>query len=127
MDTTPLRFFSIEALEEAFLHEAERTVDKTGCFKLAGKLYDAGIEWRRKKVTVRFDPFNLEEVQLWHEGKQKSVIKAAQIGEFNATQKVDCEKVETQAESRVLKMFAKDHQKRFKKSAGAINFSQEEA
>jgi len=126
-DTAPLRFHSVEILKEAFLHEAERTVDKTGCFSVSGTLYDAGVEWRRKKVTVRFDPFNLEEVQLWHEGKQKSIVKAAQIGEFNATQKAACEKVETQAESRVLKKFAEDQRKRFQKSAGAFRLSQEEA
>ena len=101
-DTAPLRFPSIEALTEAFLHEAGRTVDKTGCFNLNGKLYDAGAEWMRKRVMVRFDPFNLEEVQLWHEGKQRKVVKVAVIGEYNATQKVACEKVEEKAGSRVI-------------------------
>jgi transposase InsO family protein len=124
-DFAPLRFSSIEALKEAFLHEEERTVDKTGCLSLRSKLFDAGAEWRRKKVTVRFDPFNLEEVQLWWRGEQKKLIHPAQIGEYNATQKVDCEKVEQSAESRVLKVFVKDQQKRFIKKAGAFQLSQE--
>jgi hypothetical protein len=124
-DTAPLRFSSIEALREAFLHEEERTVDKTGCLSLNGKLLDAGTEWRRKKVTVRFDPFNLGEVQLWHGGEQRKLIRPAQIGEYNATQKVACEKVEHNAESRVLKVFVKDQQKRFIKKAGAFRLSQE--
>ena len=143
-DTTPLRFSSFEALKEAFdeetkrptqlilrrpsayLHEAERTVDKTGCLNLDGKLYDAGAEWRRKKVKVRFDPFNLEEIQLWHDGEQKKLIGVAQIGEYNATQKVQCEKVEQSAESRVLKTYVEEQQKRFKKRTGAFRLSQEE-
>jgi transposase InsO family protein len=125
-DTTPLRFPSFEALKEAFLHEAERTVDKTGCLKLDGKLYDAGVEWMRKKVTVRFDPFDLEEIQLWYKGEQKKVIGVAQIGEYNATQKVDCEKVEQSAESRVLNYFAKKQNERFKKSSGAFSLGQQE-
>jgi transposase InsO family protein len=125
-DIAPLRFHSMETLCEAFLHEAERTVDKTGCFNLNGRLYDAGAEWRRKKVTLRFDPFNLEEIQLWHGGEQKKVVQAAQIGEHNATQKVVCEKVEQSAESRVLKVFMEEQQKRFKKRAGAFQLSQEE-
>jgi transposase InsO family protein len=124
-DPAPLRFSSIEALKEAFLHEEKRTVDKTGCLSLSGKLFDAGTEWRRKKVIVRFDPFNLDEVQLWHEGKQKKLIRPAQIGEHNATQKVECEKVEQNAESRVLKAFVKEHQKRFIKKAGAFQLGQE--
>jgi hypothetical protein len=92
---------------------------------LGGKLFDAGAEWRRKKVTVRFDPFNLEEVQLWWCGEQKKLIRPAQIGEYNATQKVECEKVEHSAESRVLKIFVNDQQKRFKKQTGAFRLSQD--
>jgi len=126
-DAAPLRFSSFEALKEAFLHEAERTVDKTGCLNLDGKVYDAGLEWRRKKVNVRYDPFNLEEIQLWHCGEQKKLIGVAQIGEYNATQKVECEKVEQSAESRVLNTFVEEQQKRFKKRTGAFRLSQEEA
>jgi transposase InsO family protein len=125
-DNSPLRFHSIETLADIFLHEAERTVDKTGCLSLDGKLYDAGPEWMRKKVTVRFDPFHLEEVQLWHKGEQKKLIRTAEIGEHNSTQKVICEKVEQSAGSRVLKAFAADQQKRFKKTMGAFQLGQEE-
>jgi hypothetical protein len=125
-DCAPLRFSSIEALKEAFLHEAERTVDKTGCLSMDGILFDAGAEWRRKKVTVRFDPFNLDEIQLWYGGEQKKLIRPAQVGEFNATQKVECEKVEQSADSRVLKTYMKAQQERFKKSTGAFRLSQEE-
>jgi transposase InsO family protein len=123
-DSAPLRFHNIEALAEVFLHEAERVVDKTGCLSLNGKLYDAGVEWMRKKVTVRFDPFHLEEIQLWYEREQKKLIRGAQIGEYNATQKVSCEKVEQSAESRVLKAFVADQQKHFKKKMGAFQLSQ---
>jgi transposase InsO family protein len=125
-DSAPLHFHTIETLRDAFLHEEERVVDKTGCFNFKGKLYDAGAEWRRKKVTVRYDPFNLEELQLCYGGEGKKIVRAAQIGEYNATQHVDCEKVETTAESRVLKTFAEEQQKRFKKKTGAFRLSQEE-
>jgi hypothetical protein len=74
---------------------------------------------------VRFDPFNLEEIQLWHSGEQKKLIQPAQFGEYNATQKVECEKVEQTAESRALKMFAKAQQERFKKAV-AFRLGQEE-
>ena len=74
---------------------------------------------------MRFDPFNLEEVHLWHGGEQKKLIRPAQIGEYNATQKVGCEKMEQSAESRVLKIFVKDQQKRFKKQTGAFRLSQD--
>ena len=125
-DSAPMRFPSFEALREAFLHEAERTVDKTGCLSLDGKVYDAGLEWRRKRVTVRYDPFDLKEIQLWHGGEQKKIIRVAQIGEYNATQKVECEKAEQSSESRVLKVFAEEQQKRYKKRAGAFSLGQQE-
>jgi hypothetical protein len=124
-DKAPLRFHGMEALTEAFLHEEERSVDKTGCFKLSGKLFDAGTEWARKKVVIRFDPFNLEEVQLWKEDKLNKLVREAVIGEYNATQKTTCEKVETAAGSRVFKVYAKTQQARFKKT-GAFRLGQEE-
>jgi transposase InsO family protein len=122
-DSAPLRFHSIETLRNAFLHEAERSVDKTGCLSFNGNVYDAGGEWMRKKVTVRFDPFNLDEIQLWYKGEQKKLIRVAQIGEHNSTQKVSCEKVEASGESRVLKAFVEDRQKRLKQRAGAFRLS----
>jgi transposase InsO family protein len=125
-DSTPLRFAGIEMLKDAFLHEAERVVDKTGCLNLNGKVFDAGGEWIRKKVVVRFDPFNLEEIQLWHDREQRKLIRPVQIGEHNATQRAVCEKVEQSAESRVLKIFAQAQQKRFIKTAGAFRLSQGE-
>lgn len=125
-DTAPLRFHSLEALGDAFLHEAERMVDKTGCFNLNGRLYDAGAKWMRKKVTVRFDPFHLEEVQLWHEGRMSGIVREARIGEYNAARKPIGEKAEESAGSRVLETFAKAQQERFKKSRAVLRMSPEE-
>jgi transposase InsO family protein len=125
-DSAPLRFHSMEALGDAFLHEAERTVDKTGCLNLGGHLYDTGAEWMRKKVTLRFDPFNLEEVQLWHEGTMKKVIHEAKIGEHNAVRQSIGEKIEATSESRVLKTYEKASAERFKKSMGAFRMSSKE-
>jgi hypothetical protein len=101
-------------------------VDKTGCLNLGGRLYDAGAEWMRKKVMLRFDPSNLEEVQLWHEGQMKKVIREVQIGEHNTARKDIGEKIEEAAGSRVLKVFEKTQQERFKKIHGAFRMSPEE-
>jgi hypothetical protein len=119
-DKTPLRFHSLETLKEAFLHEAHRTVDKAGCLKLEGRLYDAGSDLMHKRVTVRFDPFCLEEIEVWNKGVRVKNIREAQIGEYNKTQKVDCETVERSGQSRVLKAYAQNEQERFKKRYGAF-------
>jgi hypothetical protein len=76
-------------------------------------------------VDVRFDPFNMDEVQLWHKGKLEKVVKGAVIGEFNATQKAACDKVETAATSRVLEMYMKEQHKRFKKANGAFRLGED--
>jgi transposase InsO family protein len=124
-DATPIRFHSIEALADAFLHEEERRVDKAGCFKLEGRQYDAGPEWARKKISVRFDPFHLEEVQLWDGGERKKIVKVAVIGEYNQTQRVSCETVEAAAGSRVLASYEKASRARFKKKLGAFRLGAE--
>jgi hypothetical protein len=119
-DKTPLRFHSLETLKEAFLHEVHRQVDKAGCLKLEGRLYDAGPDLMHKRVTVRFDPFGMEEIEVWYKGVRVKNIREAQIGEYNKTQKVPCETVERSGQSRVLKAYAQNEQERFKKRYGAF-------
>ncbi len=50
---------------ELFLWELHRTVDKTGCIKFFGRLYQCvpGLEGR--KVLVRYHPHRLQALQLW--------------------------------------------------------------
>jgi transposase InsO family protein len=42
-DTRPLRFVSAKQLRDAFLHAEIRKVDKTGCVKFGGDLYEVGL------------------------------------------------------------------------------------
>lgn len=118
-DTTPLRFHSLETLRDAFLHEGERTVDKSGCLKIEGELYDAGTDYLRKKVTIRYDPFDKEVVQLWYKGTRRGDIRKARIGESNATLKTSAEKLDAGGESRVLNTYREEHRKRCVKTLGA--------
>lgn len=72
--TTPLARFAAcapppleepERLAELFLWRERRTVDKTGCIRFQGNVYQAeqGLEGRR--VEVRFHPLHLERLQVW--------------------------------------------------------------
>jgi transposase InsO family protein len=124
-DKTPLRFHNIEALRDAFLHEEERSVDKTGCLKLCGITYDAGVDFTRKKVVLHFDPFDMGEIQLWHKGKFMKRIRESNPGEFNGTQRVTCDKIEERAQSRVLEKYKKDQQERFTNTMGAFRLRAE--
>ena len=125
LDTTPLRFHSLETLQDAFLWEAERTVDKSGCLKLEGRLYEAGTEYIRKKVILRYDPFDPKEAQLWYRGQKAKLITLARIGESNQTVKASIETLENASESRILKTYAKEQQKRFKQQLGAFQLRKE--
>ena len=57
-------------VRELFLWEDERTVDKTGCVRFAGRRYQCvpGLEHRR--VKVRYHPHRLEALQIWIDRKR---------------------------------------------------------
>jgi putative transposase len=64
------RRVSVTDLTEIFLWEEERKVDKTGCISLFGNCYEVDLDLARLKVMLRFDPFDLEVIQVWHEDKR---------------------------------------------------------
>ena len=84
-DEKRVRFATPEECYDAFLHEETRTVDKTGCFSLQGVTYEAGAAFIQKKIDVRFDPFDLSIVEVWHGGVKLLEAKPLIIGEFTAT------------------------------------------
>jgi putative transposase len=69
---------------EAFLWEETRKVDSTGCFKLRGIEYEAGVELIGKKVYVRYDPFDMSVVEVWHNGEQRKTATPLKVGEYCA-------------------------------------------
>ncbi len=71
-DGYPLRRVDLVALIDAFLVEEQRTVDKTGVFRLNGSEYQAALELARTKITVRYDPFGPETVQVYREQQRYS-------------------------------------------------------
>lgn len=64
-----LRFAEEDKVRRAFLWTEERRSDKTGLFSLFGTRYQVGPTLARKKVTVRYDPENLDELEIWFEGR----------------------------------------------------------
>lgn len=123
-DNKPLRFPSPEALRDAFLWEAVRVVDKSGCVKLEGQLYEAGVEFIRKKVLLRYDPMNLSKVEVWTAGEKRKVIEPANIGEYNRNVKKVPEALERANESRVLRLMADESKKRLKQQLGAFRLGE---
>ena len=107
-DEKRLRFVTLEECRDAFLWEESRRVDKAGCIKLQGNQYEVGLELIRKTVDVRYDPFNLEIMEIWLNGEKKGLAKPLVIHEFNIVisdigisyETIDCSKSRFQFNSK---------------------------
>jgi putative transposase len=124
-DPKPLRFPSPEALREAFLWEKSPRVDKSGCICLNGRRYDVGVEYIRKRVLVRYDPFDLSVVEVWSDGEKKKLVSPLNIGEYNQNVKKPVEELEKASQSRLLRLFEAENKKRLKQQLGAFRLSEE--
>ena len=125
-DTKALRFPGPEALREAFLWEKTPKVDKSGCISLAGLCYEVGVEYIRKHVLVRYDPFDLSLVEVWYGGEKKKVVSPANIGEYNRNVKKPVAELEKASQSKLLRLFAGESKKRLKQQLGAFRLGGEE-
>ena len=124
-DSKALRFPSPEALKNAFLWEKTPKVDKAGCFSLEGLTYEAGVQWIGKNIMVRYDPFDLSQVEVWYGGEKKKLVAPANIGEYNRNVKRPVEELEKASESKLLRLFAAESKKRLKQQLGAFRLSGE--
>ena len=123
-DTKALRFAGPEALRDAFLWEKTPTVDKGGCISLNGLHYDVGVEYIRKKVLVRYDPFDLSVVEVWYGGDKKKLVSPLVIGEYNRNVKKPVEELEKASQSRLLRLFEAESKKRLKQQLGAFRLGE---
>ena len=124
-DDKRVTFVTAQECYDAFLHEESRMVDKTGCFSLQGITYEAGVAFARKKVDVRFDPFELSVVEVWHGGAKQLEAKPLIIGEFTETKPI----LKTSTEigrSRLLDAYVQENEKRRENAIGILTFRTEE-
>ena len=56
-------------LVDLFLWEETRKVDKSGCVRMEGNSYPVVEYLVNQKVSVRFDPFDLSSIRIYHKGK----------------------------------------------------------
>ena len=64
-----LQYFSPVEIDEAFLHYDQRKVDKYGTISFQGNSYEVDGTLVGKKVGLRYDPFHLDEVHIYHKEK----------------------------------------------------------
>ena len=120
-DPKKVRFATPEECHDAFLWEDTRKVDNTGCCKLNGVEYEAGLEYIGKKVDIRYDPFDMNSVEIWYSGEHRRTAEPLRVGEFcGKTEKMQTSVKATH--SRLLKVYEEENAKRRKQHMGALSF-----
>ena len=113
-DGHSLRHVSTEALRDAFLWEKQAKVDKTGCAKLNGQVYEVGLEFCRQKVNLRYDPFVPGKAEVWKDGVKYREVLPVTPGPYNHKVEKSRETLEKVSRSRTLELLAKNEQQRMK-------------
>jgi transposase InsO family protein len=122
-DPAKVRYVSSIECRDAFLWEEQRKVDKSGCVKLAGIVFDVGTALIRRRIDVRYDPFDLSLIEVWHDGKFQRKAERLYIPEFipgakstpvTSPGKSTC--------SRLLKIYEERNRVREKQRNGALAF-----
>ena len=98
-NSKPVRFVDAETLAHAFLHSENRKVDKVGCISFMGKKYEVGLLFIGRTVQVVYDPADITEVTIEHEGhpswKARELVISQRAGkrpalpEFMQTERTD--------------------------------------
>ena len=84
-----------------------------------------GVEYIRKKVVARYDPFDLSQIEIWYGGARKKVVSPANFAEYNRNVKKPVAELEKASQSRLLRLLASDGQKRLKQQLGAFRLGGE--
>ena len=82
-----------------FLHEETRKADKTGCISLLGQSYEVESMLAGQKVQVRFDPYDLSEIQVWKDGTRYENARVLKLRDPKQ-QRVKSPEAESLADSR---------------------------
>jgi len=64
------RLIPPEEMNEAFLWSYDAKADKTACISVQGNTYEVEPILAGQKLVLRFDPFDLSEIQVWWEDKR---------------------------------------------------------
>ena len=117
------RYVSSLECRDAFLWEEHRTVDKSGCISFKGIVFDVGVALIGRRVDVRYDPFDITVIEVWHCGKFQRKAEKLYISEF--TPKLESSQPapsKKPTHSRLLKVYEEKNKVREKQRNGALDF-----
>jgi hypothetical protein len=63
-------------LDGLFYHRVDRTVRRDGTVRLGNQLYEVDLSLRTLEVQLRFDPFQLDRIEVYYRGSSFGLAKA---------------------------------------------------
>ena len=81
-DSHPLVFLDAEVVGNAFLHHEEREVDKGGCIRVGGQMYETSTALIGARVKISYDPLRPEIITVSYDGMTPFPAKPLQIPEY---------------------------------------------
>lgn len=74
-----LRYFSPVQIDQAFLHYAERTVNKYGVIPFDGNEYAAPGTLVNKRISIRYNPFHLDTIHIYYQEKYYGLARVIDL------------------------------------------------
>ena len=123
-----IRSADAETLRKAFLWREPRKVRRDGCINLQGNTYQVPASLARRKIELRFDPFDLSRLEIWLDGNCFGKATVTQQGrekhiavERLATETPQPDKPKTSLD--YLAALRQEHQEILRKQAGQLHFA----
>ncbi|RTR32392.1 integrase [Robertmurraya yapensis] len=115
---------SINDLKNAFYWEEERKVDKTGCISFQGNKYEVDSQLVGEYITIRFDPNDLEKLEVWFDGKEFENAIPLNLSRPKHEKAASVEPIQTTEESGLnfLELTEPSHEEKQKEKRGIISY-----
>ena len=122
-DKRPLQFADPHILRDAFRYSRKAKVDKIGCLKFNGKVYEAGFAFIGRTVEVLYNPESLDEIEVLCPGVAPVTAKRLEIGtSCGPRQKLPEQSILPAQSSRLLDAAVRKNQARQAARKTAISF-----
>ncbi len=114
-------------LRQAFLWRERRTVTRTATISLQGNRYSVDPLLAGRQVELRFDPFDLGEVEIWQQGH---FLAQAQVQKLERARHLSLDRIPAPAEEAPREQVAflaalrAEHQAMLAQELGTISFAQ---
>jgi transposase InsO family protein len=123
-----VRSADAEALRKAFLWRETRKVRRDGRIELQGNTYQVPVQFAGRKIELRFDPFDLTNLEIWMDGNHFGKAAVTQQGREKhiAVQRLATEPphpAQPKSSLDFLAALRQEHQQTLRKQAGQLLFA----